>query len=146
MARPTKGVVIRRINLLECRFGWTVSGRTPVPEGKAATRERSLSFSTSRHVASSVRDNVQLTVTVRVVGHLGGVPTWEMSVTYFGEFVLAEDAEVTLQLLTDVHGPAYVYAFCRECVADLARRSKVADDLFLPPFNFQADPGEALES
>ena len=80
-----------------------------------------------------------LTLTVEARGHHADVTVWEMSVTYVGRFSLQEPAEITLQQLLDVHGPAYVYTFCRECIADLARRSRVADDLLIPPFNFQAE-------
>lgn len=141
MPRPTRGIGIRRISLVDCRFAWTKGERiSSHSEKRADTQpERSLAFKTKRQVVNATAEKVELTVTVDVAGIMNGAPLWEMSVTYLGEFHLAADSEVSQQLLTEVHGPAYVYAFCRECVADLARRSRVADDLFLPPFNFQAE-------
>lgn len=137
MGRPTQGVQIRRINLVECSFRWKERPKNAPAE--APRGPMSLGFGVRRQVLRSDPQHAQVVVHVEVKGTLGGVPAWEMSVAYLGEFTLQEPAEVTLQQLLDVHAPAYVYTFCRECVADLARRSRVADDLLIPPFNFQAE-------
>lgn len=53
---------------------------------------------------------------------------------YVAFYVLGQKCEITQQQLIDTFAPAHLYAFCREHIADLARRA--GGTLLLPPAHF----------
>lgn len=53
---------------------------------------------------------------------------------YVAFYIMGQRCEITQQQLIDTFAPAHLYAFCREHIADLARRA--GGTLLLPPAHF----------
>jgi preprotein translocase subunit SecB len=82
-------------------------------------------------------------IVVKATGRLGSVKTWGLLVGYQGVFRLSDGAEIGMHDVLNIHGPAQLYSFARELVADLTRRADIrigptAGPYFIPPWNFRA--------
>ncbi len=132
--RPTAGLRIGHVRLIGSAFQFV---RPPVQAGSAAPIEAGGSDVTvQRHDDGSGADGaIRLRLTVSVEGRTEHGLRWQARVTYGAPFKIDDGAETTADLVRTVHGPAILYAFAREHIADLVRRADLGQ-IILPPMNF----------
>ena len=142
-ARPTRGIRIKGIWLRHSEFTWEAGEEhqrrvDALPENE---RKRSVNVDVGSQPEAASGTDVRVALTVRIEGRVGTVPFWRLAATFEGEFVVSPDGELSVAQVVDIHGPAWLYSFAREHVADITRRTRVAEGIMLPPFHFARDDG-----
>jgi preprotein translocase subunit SecB len=145
--KPTKGMRIRSVRMVHSRFEY-VSPEVAEPLVHAipdARREFRLVYDVD--VLEPREEAATLIVSLGVVvrgtvadkeGKISGGSLWHIMSAYEGHFLLDEGADISKDDVLQVHGPAQLYAFAREFIADISRRAGLQPIVYLPPWNFTA--------
>jgi len=143
MPRETQGVTILGISLQHSRFDW-LAGPEVQAKVEALSGERRCprleSEIATRALVASPPDFV-LSLTTKLRGMVADFVFWELETTFHGSFRREAEAEISQEDLLSVHGPAWLWSFAREYVADVTRRANIGPGVMLPPVNFQARAG-----
>jgi len=146
--RPTKGMQILGIRMFMCDFGFMPEEEVNPRIAALAESDRRLDVKTDVRIVDSEVDPekpdiAQVAIIVETNGVMKDIVCWSIRVGHQGLFRVAGDGDVTLDSVLKIHGPAQLYSFAREFVADISRRAEIsARGIYVPPWNFQAVSGE----
>lgn len=148
--RPTVGMEIVGIRLFACDFSFepddvvksAIAAQSSPPGSLVHTAKTEVKVVDANALQTPV-GSAHVAILVTVTGLMGSVKVWGLTAGYQGVFRLSQGAEISMQDVLHVHGPAQLYAFARELTADLTRRAEVrmgpnAGPYFTPPWNFAA--------
>lgn len=150
--KPTKGMRIQSVQLAHSRFEFAD------PEGVEAVLQqipeasRDLRLKYDVTVLEPKSKPQVLTVGLGVVvsglvsdrsGKTQEGLLWQIMAAYEGHFTLDKEAAISESDVLRIHGPAQLYAFAREFIADISRRAGLQPIVYIPPWNFTASNEES---
>lgn len=102
--------------------------------------ERKFSLNTDVEVVDQSVKGSQISFGLVVEAHglIKDVEVWSIGCAYQGTFTIDEGADITVEHAMTRYGPAQVYAFAREFIADISRRAGFRQIIYIPPWNFTA--------